>query len=120
MNTTTTCVNEITLKLTGLGAVPSFKNKKMLTRNRRTGKPMLITDPKKKRWMEAAIRSIELQLRGLYPTAAGAMRGECPKPLPTASCLPLDDSLGYMIPGEQSVKLVPKGEEGCIITITKL
>lgn len=70
--------------------------------------------------MEAAIKLIESQLRGLFPTEEGAMRGVCPKQLPTVSFPLLDDSMAYMIPGQQSAVFVPKGEEGAIITIEKI
>lgn len=106
--------NLIVLRITGLENVPSFKNGKMLTRGR------LITHPKKKLWMERAIRLIESQLHGLFPTEEGAMRGECQKPLPTVSFPLFDDSMDYMIPGHQDVQRVPKGEEGCIITIERI
>lgn len=115
--------NDLTLVIQGLGHVPSFKNTKMICGLKRikpklwTGTPFLITQPKKKEWMEAAINQLVSQLRGMYPTAEGAMLGECPKPLPIALSRLLDDSLGYMIPGAQSVKRVSKGNEGATITI---
>lgn len=108
------------LSVVGIGNVPSFKNTKSIGRNRKTGKPRIFTNPKKKKWMEACISSFMSQLRGAYPTLENVMRGECPKLLPTASCLPLDDSLDWMIPGSQSVERVAKGLEGAIIVITPL
>jgi hypothetical protein len=110
----TTNENVIRLVIAGLGHVPSYKNRKLMCRGK------LITDPAKKEWMERAIRSIEFQLHGMFPTAAGVMRVVCPKRLPTALCLPLDDSWEWMIPGQQNVKRVALGSEGCEITIEKL
>lgn len=42
------------MKIELLGAVPSQKNRKIISMNSRTGRPFLRTDPKVKLWQEAA------------------------------------------------------------------
>lgn len=96
--------------------MPSFKNNKMILWSQKR----IITDPKKQAWMEKAINSLISQLRGMFPTEEGVMRGECQKPLPTVSFPLFDDSMDYMIPGKQERKFVLKGQEGCEITIEKI
>lgn len=113
----------ICLLIQGMGHVGSFKNQKTpIPYRTRSGKiayrPM--TRPKYKKWMEAVITSFVSQLSGLYPTAEGETYGECRRRLLTASSLPLDDSLDWMIPGQQDVRFVNKGEEGAIIIIEKI
>lgn len=110
----------IVLQIQNLGPVPSFKNHKSIFRNKRTGKSFIASDPKKKKWMESVIQSFVYQLSGLFPTKDRETHGECQKRLLTASSLPLDDSLAWMIPGRQGVKKVNKGEEGSIIIIQKI
>jgi hypothetical protein len=110
----------IALVIQGIGHVPSFKNTKGIYRNKRTGKPFIATDPKKKAWMQSAIHNLESQLHGLFPIGANETHGEWRKRLQTASPLPLDDSLAWMIPGQQSIRFVNKGEEGAIIYIEKI
>jgi single-stranded DNA-binding protein len=99
----------IRIEIVGLGPVPSFKNSKLITRGR------LITSPAKQQWMERCIRLIESQLSIAFPIAAGETPGAWRKRLRTAWCLPLDDSLAWMIPGSQSVEIVEPGKEGAII-----
>jgi hypothetical protein len=113
----------ICLTIQGMGHVPSFKNQKTpipykTKSGKRAYKPM--TRPRVKLWMEKAIHSIVSQLSGLFPTEEGETLGECQKRLQTALCLPLDDSLEWMIPGPQSVRLVNKCEEGAIIIIEEI
>lgn len=116
---------KITLVIKGLGHCPSFKNSKMICGlkqikpNLWSGKPFLITQPKKKAWMDAAILSIASQLRSLCPTTAGATSTECLQRFLTA-CVPQDDCW-QMIPqlsvmGEKTAK----GNEGCVIEIERI
>lgn len=86
----------------------------------KTGKLRTLTEPSVKRWMEECIQYFECQLSGIFRTDGGETLGEWLKHLRTAQCLPLDDSLGWMIPGEQSVVVVPKGEEGAEIIIERI
>lgn len=108
------------LEIKGLGPVPSFKNSKQIVTNRRTGKPFIMSNPKKKKWMDAAIHSLECQLRILFPTIEGETHGAWQKRLLTALLLPLDDCWEQMLPGNQEVVLVPKGQEGCLITMERI
>lgn len=57
--------DNFSLLVTGIGPVPSFKNKKMLAHGR------LITDPKRQKWMDRCIQSFESQLRSAIQTSAG-------------------------------------------------
>lgn len=54
--------DNFSLLVVGLGPVPSFKNKKLLTRGR------LITKPERQEWMEKCIQSFESQLRSAIQT----------------------------------------------------
>jgi hypothetical protein len=104
----------VIVQLKGLGHVPSFKNKKMLSRGR------LITNPAKQRWMEKAINSIALQLRSSLATYKIETRtGQSPQSL-TVSMLPLDDSLDWIGVPCGNWQRVKKGEEGAIVKIEKL
>ena len=83
---------------------------------------MLITDPKKKKWMEAAIAQIMDQLRsvcdGTCQIDGDGTHGEWQKRLPIVLSTLSDDSIFNMIPGEQSVDVVEKGDEGVLIEIS--
>jgi len=108
----------LTLQIRGIGNVPSFKNTKKIIRLP-NGRPSLITDPKKKRWMNEAVDQLELQLRGAFPINEGETHGEWQKRLRTAWWQLLDDSLFHQLPGNQDVEHVAKGDEGCVITVTR-
>lgn len=113
----------IELTVTGLGHCPSFKNTKMICGLKQIkpglwkGKPFLITDSKKKKWMEAATNQLLSQLRGWCRIKEGETHGEWQKRLQTALWTLSDDSIRNMIPGQQRVKKVENGEEGCLIEI---
>lgn len=70
--------------------------------------------------MDSAIHSLGCQLRILFPTEEGETLGEWQKRLLIASCLPQDDCWEQMLPGNQNVILVPKGEEGCEIILERI
>lgn len=72
------------LEVKGIGAVPSFKNSKQIVRNRRTKVPLLITDPKKKKWMERAIQSLRSQLTSTSKTVGQETLMAAPPPCLTA------------------------------------
>lgn len=104
----------IRLVVKGLGHVPSFKNKKMITRGK------LITDPKKQAWMEKAAAAIESQLRCLFQTeGAGTVTEQSLRSL-ILTLLPLDDSLDWIGVPSGSWRRVKKGEEGAVIEIEPL
>ena len=106
------------LKIHGIGPVPSFKNTKKIIRLP-NGKPCIVTDPVKKQWMDKAIDQLECQLRGMFPIGEGETHGEWQKRLQIVWWQLLDDSLNHQLPGNQNVKRVDKGAEGCEIVITK-
>ena len=120
----TTQSSVLALEILGIGNVPSFKNSKQISVNSKTGKRFPRTHPKKKEWMERAIRLLESQLRGELRIRESGMLGECQKPSLIALLKQcgqhFDDSIHWMIPGEQSVVFVPHGEEGCVITIEEI
>lgn len=110
----------VILEIRGIGNVPSFKNAKRISINRKTGKRFPRTEKRVKDWMENAIQLIEYQLRGMFLIGESGILGECQRQSLIASSMPLDDSLDWMIPGAQSVIHVPHGNEGCTITIERL
>lgn len=77
---------KLNVTVRNLGPVPSFKNNKMICRGR------LITNPKRQKWMEQCIRSIESQLLCDIPTTEeGTLTGQ--RRLSWIACnMPLDDS----------------------------
>jgi len=103
-----------------IGPPMSFKNKKRIGFNRKTGKGVSYTDKKTKQWMQNAIAQLESQLLTCCPTIAGETAGEWRKRLLTVLFPLQDDSWKYMLPGAQNVKMVPKGKEGVEIEIEKL
>src|SRR5690606_30714465 len=115
-----TYVHGIVLKIEGIGPVPSFKNGKQISLNKKTGKRFLRTDSKKKEWMEKAIDLLECQLRGYFPIIEGETHGEWQKRLQTVLLCLQDDCVQRMLPGEQNVEKVEKGKEGAIIKIEQL
>jgi len=106
--------SKLTLTITGLGHVPSFKNGKMMSRGK------LITDPKKQKWMKAASASIESQLQSLFQTAeAGTQTGQSLQSW-IQSSMQLDDDLAWVGVTCGSWRRVSKGKEGAMIEIEKL
>ena len=104
----------IVLEIQGLDHVPSFKNGKMWTRRGP------ITDPKKQKWMNKAVASIESQLRSELATRGiGTTTGPLAPSL-IASLLPLDDSRKWIAEHSASTLLVSKGNEGASITIERI
>jgi hypothetical protein len=60
--------NPLVIQISGIGNVPSFKNsKKIVKMGKRYG---LITDPKKRKWMDKATQSIKSQLLAAIRTDA--------------------------------------------------
>lgn len=103
--------SKLTLTITGLGHVPSFKNGKMLARGR------LITNPKKQEWMKQCIASFQSQFVSLCPTIVGATLTESLAQFLIAS-LPQDDCWQSVPELNISVNRVGKGKEGAVIEIT--
>lgn len=109
--------SSLTLTITGLGPVPSFKNRKRAILDRNTGKMRTLTEPKTKQWMKKCIAQFESQLLTACPTIEGETAGEWRKRLQTVLSPLQDDSWKFMLPGEQNVEMVAKGDEGAVITI---
>jgi hypothetical protein len=103
-----------TLKIRGVGHVPSFKNGKMMARGR------LITHPEKQKWMEQAARIIESQLRSALLTDGTGTLTEPQAHSLILTSLPLDDSLVWIGFPCGDWQRVSKGDEGADITIEKL
>lgn len=103
----------------GIGAVPSFKNTKKIVRNRKTGASFLITDPKKKKWMDQCIALFVHQLSCASLTRGGATSTDALPRFLTAS-LPQDDCWQNVPELHVSVEKVEKGNEGCEILIEPL
>ena len=109
MNTTGSTV----IPIRGIGHVPAFKNKKIIAGKR------LITAPKARKWMELATKDILSQLKYLYQTGEGATSTELWQQSAIASW-PLDDNWQQIPMITVKVRRVRKGEEGAIITLTKI
>ena len=76
-----------------------------------------MTKPENQRWMEAAILSLESQLRSEFRTRGIEITTEPTALLQIASLLPLDDSRKWIPEFSVKTQLVSKGEEGADITI---
>lgn len=100
-----------TLRVRGLGHVPSFKNCKRVM-NRK-----LVTDPKIKRWMNRCIQGFVSQL--LSPTVTGADVTQTEQQLRSLiASLPPDDCWTQIRSLLVYAVEVPKGYEGATITIS--
>lgn len=106
-------MDEITLVIKDMGHVPAFKNKKRIMRGR------LITDPRAQKWMSLCVSSFKSQLRRLFQTSDGATSTECWQRSAMLSW-PRDDNWKVMPRITISVRQVEKGEEGAIVTLTKI
>lgn len=106
---------KIVLSVKQQGHVPSFKNKKRVTK-----KFGLITHPKIKRWMEQCIQSFESQLFIESRTIAGVILTGPPPLSLIASSLPLDDSRQWIPELHIYCEEVKPGEEGATIIIEKI
>lgn len=107
-------MNNVRLFIHGMGHVPSFKNSKMLCRGN------LITDPKKRAWMDAATDSLESQLRCVSRIIGDGMQtAHCLQSL-IACATQFDDSVQWV--PELHVRAVKcaKGDEGADIVVTLL
>ncbi len=103
----------IVLEVQGLGHVPSFKNTKMLTKGR------LITEPRKRKWMDQCTRSFASQLWSALVTAEDATSTGRRPPCWTAS-LPLDDSWQWIPEIKVLARKVKRGDEGATVLVERL
>ena len=109
----TTTSEPLVINIRGLGHVPAFKNKKIIAGKR------LITAPKARKWMKDCTRAIYSTLKYLYQTGDGATSTARWQQSAIASW-PLDDNWKVIPKITVRVRVVPKGDEGAIIRITKL
>lgn len=111
---------KIVLSVKNQGPVPTFKNKKRIALNQKSGKSFLITESKTKKWMTKCIHNFESQLFCITQIGGG---GTPTVPLQRsliASSLPLDDSWTWIPQLIVSAELVEKGLEGATITIERI
>lgn len=104
----------VMLTVKGLGHVPSMKNSKMIVT-----RPMvrLMTKPAYQKWMRQCEDSFVSQLSSWYRTNVIETQMEPCQHLPTASFVPLDDSVNHIRAISVSVQDADKGREGAIILI---
>ena len=112
MNSTTTS-DKLVIVIRSIGHVPAFKNKKIIAGKR------LITAPKARKWMEQATASIVSQLMSLCQTAEDAT-STVPWQQSAIALLPQDDNWKMLPRIQVTARVVPKGDEGAIITLRKL
>ncbi len=103
----------VVIRIRSLGHVPAFKNKKIIAGKR------LITAPKARKWMEQARSSIISTLKSLCQTGDGATSMAHWQQY-AMSLLPSDDNWKVIPRITVTARVVPKGEEGAIIRLTKL
>ena len=108
-----TTPDEIVLVIKGLGHIPAFKNKKRIMRGR------LITAPRAQKWMKQCVSSFISQLKYMFQTGDAATSTGHWRQLAIAS-LPPDDNWKVIPKMTISVKVVPKGEEGGTVTLTRI
>ena len=104
---------KLVMRIRGLGNVPAFKNKKIIAGKR------LITAPKARRWMEQATQAMYSKLSSYFQTTedeTSTVRWQ----QSAMSWLPSDDNWKEIPMIKAKVRRVKKGEEGCIITLTKI
>lgn len=98
--------------------VPSFKNSKQIVMMGKT--PFLITKKEFKEWMEKAVRHLESKLLSACQTGCDATPLVRSRLSAILSQLPADDSVNDLTEGSWKVEIVPPGNEGALITITRL
>lgn len=117
---TTEPIKTVRLEVSNLGHVPSFKNNKIIFRDKRTGRLRLITKPEYQKWMAACIQSFMSQLYSISQTIGDeTLTGPQRRSL-IALSLPLDDSVQWITQLQINVQKVPKDSEGAVITVTPL
>jgi len=105
--------DKLVIVIQSIGHVPAFKNKKIIVGKR------LITAPKARKWMEQATASIVSQLKSLCQTEDDATSTE-PWQLSAIALLPQDDNWKMLPRIKVTARVVPKGDEGAIITLQRL
>lgn len=90
-----------------------MKNNKLLCRGR------LITNPKRQQWMDQCVKAFVSQLNCSTAIGGGATLMEPQQRSLTAS-LPQDDCWSEIPELHVMARLVPKGDEGAIVSIERL
>lgn len=111
--TTMNTFDSTDILIRGIGHVPAFKNKKIICGKR------LVTAPKARQWMELATKDILSQLKSLYQTEGDATSTELWRQSAMSSW-PSDDNWQQIPMITVKVRRVEKGDEGAIITLTKI
>ena len=131
---------KVTIELSGLGPIPSFKNAKLMRawvdkhlkvevfhsghwwvrRDSLKVRSMLYTDPEMQKWMDRATSLIESQLlSALATTGVGIQTAACQRSL-IATLLPLDDCWTSFRELKVSSALCAPGNEGATIEIERI
>lgn len=110
----------LTLKVQGVGHIPSFKNAKRVATNRKTNKSFLRTREDIKSWMGECIKSFESQLDSAIPTIDAGIQMAPSRRSLIASSVPLDDSRQHVAEIHIYTEDCLPGEEGATIEITPL
>lgn len=108
--------NTLLLKLRG-SHVPAMKNSKMIVR--RGKKPMLITKPERRLWMDETIQDFVSQLRAAIPITENATLMEAAR-LSLIASLPQDDSWQWIPELIVRAEKCDKGNEGADILIEEM
>jgi len=108
-----TTSDKLVIVIQSIGHVPAFKNKKIIAGKR------LITAPKARKWMEQATASIVSQLKSLCQTDDDAT-STVPWQHSAIALLPQDDNWKVLPRIKVTARVVPKGDEGAIITLQRL
>lgn len=98
--------------------IPSFKNSKQIVMMGK--KPFLITKKEFKEWMEKVVQHLESTLLSVCQTGFDATPLVRLRLSAILSRLPADDSVNDLTAGSWKVETVSPGEEGALITITRL
>ena len=106
MNSMTTS-DKLVIVIQSIGHVPAFKNKKIIAGKR------LITAPKARKWMEQATASIVSQTDDDATSTV-------PWQHSAIALLPQDDNWKVLPRIKVTARVVPKGDEGAIITLQRL
>lgn len=112
--------NKVVLNVVLGQSIPSFKNRKRIGRNKKTGQPIMFTDPKNKSRCEALESGILSALYSYNPTGDAKTATACQSQLRTLLSGLLDDSLNQIPEGTFGVEYVEKGMEGVRIEIEEL
>src|SRR5262245_27485332 len=110
----------IKLSVDGLGHCPSFKNSKLIVQPKGKAKrPLLITKPEYRAWMEKCVDAFESQLRSEYQTTEAVMPMVRSLRCWTACVMPLDDSVHHISEITLRVIKVNPGQEGATIEVSR-